>query len=347
MGSKYWDGVKGRRGICIWWCQRQKGYLYAGFCPSGPCRGVAQDHAGVMPFTLFPGPYRVMPLALAVWTTTEWFPWPCFCGLLVPYMVTGDAPDLACGPLDPTGMTPLTLMCYPQYLCRGDTFGFVSVVSWLPQWCCPAPGLFMWSLDSHRGAALDCLCGPLTPTGVLFWTVHVVPWLPQGCCFGLFMWSLDSHRGAVLDCLCGLLTPTGVLPWTVYVVPWLPQGCCSGLCLCDPLTPTGVLFWTLFMWSLDSHRGAVLDFVYVIPWLPQGCCSGLFMWSPSVITYMVEQAALLSSHSVATGSPQGTVYKWLHRHWHNTSHKILWWFCNRRYLQLRLFYFAEFERLQE
>ena len=273
-------------------------------CGPWPWLCSPQDHAGVMPFTLFPGPYRVMPLALAVWTTTEWFPWPCFCGLLVPYMVTGDAPDLACGPLDPTGMTPLTLMCYPQYLCRGDTFGFVSVVSWLPQWCCPAPGLFMWSLDSHRGAALDCLCGPLTPTGVLPWTVYVVPWLPQGCCFGLFMWSLDSHRGAVLDCSCGPLTPTGVLFWTVYVVPWLPQGCCFGL----------------FMWSLDSHRGAALDCLCgpltptgVLPWT-------LFMWSPSVITYMVEQAALLSSHSVSTGSPQGTVYKWLHRHWHNTSH---------------------------
>ena len=25
-----------------------------------------------------------------------------------------------------------------------------------------------------------------------------------------------------------------------------------------------------------------------------------------------------------------TLYKWLHRHWHNTNHKILWWFCSRR-----------------
>ena len=33
---------------------------------------------------------------------------------------------------------------------------------------------WMWSLDSHRGAVLDCLCGPLIPTGVLPWTVYVV-----------------------------------------------------------------------------------------------------------------------------------------------------------------------------
>ena len=25
-----------------------------------------------------------------------------------------------------------------------------------------------------------------------------------------------------------------------------------------------------------------------------------------------------------------TLYKWLQRHWHNTNHKILWWFCSRR-----------------
>ena len=30
-----------------------------------------------------------------------------------------------------------------------------------------------------------------------------------------------------------------------------------------------------------------------------------------------------------------TRYKWLHRHWHNIKHKILWRFCNGRSLQLR------------
>ena len=55
------------------------------------------------------------------------------------------------------------------------------------------------------------------------------------------------------------------------------------------------------------------------------------------------QATLLSSCSISTSSLQGTVlspisfytlYKWLHRHWHNTSHKILWRFCNGRSFQL-------------
>ena len=39
-----------------------------------------------------------------------------------------------------------------------------------------------------------------------------------------------------------------------------------------------------------------------------------------------------------------TLYKWLHRHWRNTSHKILWRFCNGRSFQRRFCYFAEIER---
>ena len=34
------------------------------------------------------------------------------------------------------------------------------------------------------------------------------------------------------------------------------------------------------------------------------------------------------------------LYKWLHRHWHNTNHKILWWFCSRRSFQLRFCLFC-------
>ena len=39
-----------------------------------------------------------------------------------------------------------------------------------------------------------------------------------------------------------------------------------------------------------------------------------------------------------------TLYKWLYRHWHNTSHKILWPFCYARSFQLRFCYLAEVDR---
>ena len=126
-------------------------------------------------------------------------PW-TVCGPLTP---TGVLPWTVCGPLAPTGVLPRT-GCGPLTP-TGVLFWTVYVVPWLPQGCCF--GLFMWSLDSHRGAALDCLCGLLTPTGVLFWTVYVIPWLSQGCCSGL--------------CLCGLLTPTGVRFWTLFM--WSPS----------------------------------------------------------------------------------------------------------------------------
>ena len=224
--------------------------------------------------------------------------------------------------LDPTGWCPWHWLCGPL---QSDALGIgcvdhyrvmpLTLFLWSPgplhgdrwyPWPCP------WSPGPHRDDTINFdYVVPSTSAGVILLV--------------LSQWSLDSHSSAALPLDC--------------MVPWLPQGCCFGL----------------FMWSLDSHRGAVLDCLCGLltppgvlhclcgPLTPTGVLFWtLFLWSPSVITYMVDcqQAALLSSHSISAGSPQGTVYKWLHRHWHNTSHKILWWFCNRRSLQLRFLLFC-------
>ena len=43
----------------------------------------------------------------------------------------------------------------------------------------------------------------------------------------------------------------------------------------------------------------------------------------------------LSTRHCPTSYSFYNLYKWLHRHWDNTSHEILWRFCKRRSFQLR------------
>ena len=69
--------------------------------------------------------------------------------------------------------------------------------------------------------------------------------------------------------------------------------------------------------------------------LTQDWFSGLSTFLSIILRQFVTKLYWLSTRHCPISYSFHARYKWLHRHWHNTKHKILWRFCNGRSLLLR------------
>ena len=141
---------------------------------------------------------------------------------------------------------------------------------------------------------------------------------------------------------------------------WVWGCACVGVCVQVTVSARVFVFQYLsflpsFVWlSMSSNLLLCYWFLCEYVCIPCFCLikwqSALSRWTRIINSILLlisvrHEASLSSSRSVSSGSPQDTVlspilftlyrYKWLHRHWQNTNHKILWPSRNRRSFQLR------------